>query len=299
MLAPFAAMMAPEIALWPRRNSLEQIGLPTPMRERISRINTNDSWQKNVAVLIEHQRLKSFPRVLEAFLSALCSFDTFIMLAYKSELRPILLHPTTPEQQSDTLRLYLHHAYVIDPLFHAIRSGMAPGVVRLADIMPDSFKETEYFQTCYQDFGLVDEINLIIRLDDEVTCTLTLGRKAALDSISRSELNALNDFYPILSALVRQFWLSQSKEYLQYGRSHGPMERALSSFASGVLTQREREITDLILRGYSSQAIADRLKISVGTVKVHRKNIHNRLNTSTQADLFTQFINHLNSLDDA
>lgn len=268
------------------------------MRERISRINANDSWQKNVAVLIEHQRLRSFPAVLEEFLSTLCFYDTFIMVAYKASLRPILLHPTAPEEQSDTLRLYINHAYVIDPLFHAIESGVAPGVIRLADIMPDSFKETEYFQTCYQDFGLVDEINLIIQLDDEVTCTLTLGRKAALDSIPRSELNTLNEFYPILSALVRQFWLSQSQEYLQYGRSHGPMKRALSTFASGVLTHREREITELILRGYSSQAIADQLKISVGTVKVHRKNIHNRLNTSTQAEIFTQFIAHLNSLDD-
>ncbi|MBZ2168150.1 MULTISPECIES: helix-turn-helix domain-containing protein [Marinobacter] len=268
------------------------------MKERVSRINASDSWQKNVSVLIEHQRLRNFPAVLEEFLSTLCFYDTFIMMAYKASLRPILLYPTAPEEQSDTLKLYINHAYVLDPLFHAIKSGVAPGVVRLADIMPDSFRDTEYFQTCYQDFGLVDEINLIIQLDDEVTCTLTLGRKAALDSISRNELKALSDFYPILSALVRQFWLSQSREYLQYGRSDGPMKRALRTFASGVLTQREREITDLILRGYSSQAIADHLKISVGTVKVHRKNIHNRLNTSTQAEIFTQFISHLNSLDD-
>lgn len=268
------------------------------MRERISQINANDSWQKNVAVLIEHQRLRSFPAVLEEFLSTLCFYDTFIMLTYKKSLRPILVYPTDTEEQSDTLRQYIHHAYVLDPLFHAIKSGIAPGVVRLVEIMPDSFKETEYFQACYQDFGLVDEINLIIQLDDQVTCTLTLGRKATLDSISRNELNALNEFYPILSALVRQFWLSQSGEFLQYGRSDGPMKRALKTFASGVLTQREREITDLILRGYSSQAIADQLTISVGTVKVHRKNIHNRLNTSTQAEIFTQFITHLNSLDD-
>ena len=49
----------------------------------------------------------------------------------------------------------------------------------------------------------------------------------------------------------------------------------------------------------SWQAIADQLKISVGTVKVHRKNIHNRLNTSTQAEIFTQFITHLNNLDES
>lgn len=268
------------------------------MKGRISQISANDSWQKKVAILIEHQRLRSFPTVLQEFLSTICFFDTFIMLTYKKSLRPILIYPTDPEEQSETLRQYINHAYVLDPLSHAIKSGVAPGVVRLVDIMPDSFKETEYYQSCYQGFGLVDEINLIIRLDEKVTCTLTLGRRAALDRISRNELTALNDFYPILRALVRQFWLAQSGEFLQYGRSDGPMKRAIKTFASGVLTQREREITDLILRGHSSQAIADQLKISVGTVKVHRKNIHNRLNTSTQAEIFTQFITHLNSLDE-
>lgn len=268
------------------------------MKERISQISAGDRWQKKIAILIEHQRLRSFPVLLQEFLATLCFYDTFIMVTYKKSLRPILIYPTNPEEQSSTLRKYLNHAFVLDPLSHSIKSGIAPGVVRLVDIMPDSFKETEYFNTCYKDFGLVDEINLIIHLDEKVTCTLTLGRKASLDSISRNELKALNDFYPILSALVRQFWLAQSGEFLQYGRSDGPMKRALKTFASGVLTQREREITDLILRGHSSQAIADLLKISAGTVKVHRKNIHNRLNTSTQAEIFTQFIAHLNSLDD-
>lgn len=268
------------------------------MKDRVNQIQANESWQKNLAVLIEHQRLRSFPAMLEAFLSTLCFFDTILLLTYKKSLRPILVHPSDPEEQSDTLRQYLNHAYVLDPLFHAIKNGSSSGVVRLAEIMPDSFRSTEYYQTCYQNFGLVDEVNLLIRLDDKVTCAITLGRKAPLESIPRTELNTLQEFYPVISALVRQFWQAQSGEFLQYGRSDGPMKRALRTFASGVLTQREREITDLILRGFSSQAIADNLKISVGTVKVHRKNIHTRLNTSTQAEIFTQFINHLTHLED-
>ncbi len=267
------------------------------MKERIGQINASDGWHKKVTTLIEHQRLRSFPTVLQEFIAELCVFDTFIILTYKSALRPILIHPTNPKQQSDTLRKYLQHAYVLDPLYNAIKTGIAPCVIRLAEVMPDSFKKTEYFKACYKDFGLIDEINLIIHLDDQVTCTLTLGRKSNLDSISRNELNALNEFFPIISALMRQFWLAQSGEFLQYGRSDSSMSRALKTFASGVLTQREREITNLILCGHSSQAIACQLTISVGTVKVHRKNIHNKLNTSSLAEIFTQFIAHLSSLD--
>lgn len=34
------------------------------MKERISQINAGDSWQKKIAVLIEHQRLRRFPVLL-------------------------------------------------------------------------------------------------------------------------------------------------------------------------------------------------------------------------------------------
>lgn len=267
------------------------------MKERISQIHINESWQKNLATLIDHQRLRSFPAALEDFLKTLCAFDTFLVVTYKKSFRPIIISPADPAEQSQTLANYINHAYVLDPLFHAIQDGVSPGITRLVEIMPDSFETTEYYQTCYQNFGLVDEIDLIIYLDNNVTCAITLGRKAVLGSITRAELKALQEYYPILNALVRQFWQSQSSEYLQYERSDGPMKQALKSFASGVLTQREREITGLILRGFSSKAIADQLHISVGTVKVHRKNIHTRLNTSTQSEIFTQFIAHLNELE--
>ncbi|MEH6473455.1 MAG: LuxR C-terminal-related transcriptional regulator [Halopseudomonas sp.] len=267
------------------------------MKDRASQITINDSWSKNLAALIDHHRMRSFPAELENFLATQCTFDTFLMVTYKKSFRPIIISPTDPAEQSDTLRQYINHAYVLDPLFHAIQEGISPGVTRLVQIMPDSFETTEYYQTCYQDFGLVDETDLIIRLDEKVTCAITLGRKSALGSITRSELKSLNEFYPVLNSLVRQFWQSQSSEFVQYERSDGPMKQALKTFASGVLTQREREITGLILRGFSSKAIADQLNISVGTVKVHRKNIHSRLNTSTQSEIFTQFIAHLNQME--
>lgn len=53
-----------------------------------------------------------------------------------------------------------------------------------------------------------------------------------------------------------------------------------------LLTPREREIVDLILDGCGSQQIADRLFISLGTVKNHRKNIYSKLAIGSQAELF-------------
>ncbi|MFT6917289.1 MAG: DNA-binding CsgD family transcriptional regulator [Motiliproteus sp.] len=266
------------------------------MKNRASQITLNEHWSKNLGALIDHQRMRSFPAALEDFLATQCAFDHFLMVTYKESFRPIIISPIDPAEQSHSLRKYIDHAYVLDPLFHAIRDGSPADVLRLVEIMPDSFETTEYYQSCYQDFNLVDEIVLIIHLDAKVTCAVSLSRKASLGTITRAELKALKEFHLIIQALVCQFWLAQSGEFVQYERSDGPMNQALKTFARAVLTQREREIVGLILRGFSSKAIADQLHISVGTVKVHRKNIHTRLDTSTQSEIFTLFISHLNSV---
>lgn len=258
---------------------------------------TSAQWQKDLASLIDHIRLPSFPKVLEQFLHNMCHFDTMLMVTFKKSFKPIILHPTNPAEQSMTLHTYINRAYILDPLFNAIQEGANQGVSRLIEIAPDSFETTEYYQSCYKDFDLVDEINLVIELDSKITCAISLGRRTSLGTITRAELNRLNEVYPIINSLIRQFWFSQSQEYVQYEKSAGAMKQALSSFGSGVLTPREQEISGLILQGHSSKAIASMLDISLGTVKVHRKNIHTRLNTSNQSEIFTLFLAHLKELD--
>ncbi|MBV1787195.1 helix-turn-helix transcriptional regulator [Marinobacterium sp. D7] len=267
------------------------------MTDAYQTINLQDSWQKNLAVLIDHIRLRSFPRVLVEVLASYCHFDTSLIVTYKKSFKPIVIHPIDPSEQSSTLRSFLNNGYyLLDPLFDAIQHDTVSGVTRLVEYAPDSFEETDFYQECYQYFGIVDEIVMIIKLDAEVTCAISLGRCKGLGTITRSELRALQEICPVISALFRQFWLAQAGEYVQYEESDDAVKQALKSFGSGVLTQREREITHLILKGNSSKAIADKLNISVGTVKVHRKNIHAKLDTSTQSEIFTMFLGHLKAL---
>lgn len=254
---------------------------------------------KELASLIDHSRLKSFPSALADFLSGLCNFDSLILVAYKESFKPVMVHPLDQAEHSPTLRLYLENGYVLDPLYNEIQSGNPSPVTRLKDIAPDSFESTEYFEKFYQGFKFKDEINLIIPLNDGIYIAVTLGRTETLGSITRGELNRLNELYPIIKSLVRQFWLSQSQDYVKYEKSDGAMKQAISTFGDGILTKREQEIVGLILQGHSSKAIANQLNISLGTVKVHRKNIHTRLNTSSQSEIFTLFLTHLNEIEAA
>ena len=71
------------------------------------------------------------------------------------------------------------------------------------------------------------------------------------------------------------------------------MEDAFMGMMRGQLTDAQRQVAKLILQGHSSASIASRLRISDGTVKVHKHNIYQRLNISTNAELFRLFINYL------
>lgn len=53
------------------------------------------------------------------------------------------------------------------------------------------------------------------------------------------------------------------------------------------LTKREKEIVNLIMNGLTNKEIATHLSISANTVKVHTKNIYEKLNVSDRLSLFS------------
>lgn len=74
-------------------------------------------------------------------------------------------------------------------------------------------------------------------------------------------------------------WRAESEEATAVGRpARGPqtLER---------LSQREREIFDLVVWGYSNKQIAERLSISIKTVETHRGHINGKLRVHTSADM--------------
>lgn len=58
-----------------------------------------------------------------------------------------------------------------------------------------------------------------------------------------------------------------------------------SSKPTKELSEREKSVLQLVVKGFSSKSIADRLFISVQTVSVHRKNITQKLGIKTVAGL--------------
>ncbi len=56
-----------------------------------------------------------------------------------------------------------------------------------------------------------------------------------------------------------------------------------------LITEREKEIVSLVLDGLTNMAIAEKLDISLRTVKVHISNIFQKLNVSSRLELMAYF----------
>ena len=59
------------------------------------------------------------------------------------------------------------------------------------------------------------------------------------------------------------------------------------------MTKRERQISQLLLRGHSSKSVARQLGIAPGTVMVHKRNLFAKLGITSQYELFSLFIDAL------
>jgi NarL family two-component system response regulator LiaR len=58
------------------------------------------------------------------------------------------------------------------------------------------------------------------------------------------------------------------------------------------LTEREQEVLNLVAQGHSNQQIADKLVISITTVKAHISNILSKLQVSSRAEAIAYAIKH-------
>jgi len=84
---------------------------------------------------------------------------------------------------------------------------------------------------------------------------------------------------PMTSAVARKVVQS-----FQKWKSHRPAD------AGAQLSPREREILELLARGYLYKEIAEQLKISVPTVNAHIRNMYEKLHVHSRSQAVAKYI---------
>ncbi|MGI9284051.1 MAG: helix-turn-helix transcriptional regulator [Pseudomonadales bacterium] len=238
--------------------------------------------------------------MLASTLKLISPYENVVIIAYPTAGRPFHIYNDLPDEQiTPTLERYFDGAYLLDPFYEASHKKIDSGVYRLRNLAPDKFYDSEYYQDYYAKTQLREELGLLIEVQPEISVVISLGIRSADSRLSQSDLERLEIASPLLIALCQSHWrvhlegvgFSQGEQHEQ--NLGEPLDIAFRNFGRDHLSERECQIVHFILKGHSSKSIADVLTISADTVKAHRKHIHTKLNISSQAELFSLFLDSI------
>ncbi|SMF51587.1 DNA-binding transcriptional regulator, CsgD family [Tistlia consotensis] len=260
------------------------------------------AWNQGLAGAVSAIGSPQFPAELVAALKRLAVFDYSVMFAYCGDVRPIDLYDNFPAGKRRVfVDLYQEGPYLLDPFYLACARKVAPALYRLRDLAPDRFYQSEYFRSYYVQTGLSEEIGFFLALPGEVRAVVSLMRADATPAFSAREFATLQEAWPVVAAAAGQHWRDLHRHFSVEDPGDGPstiqrtIDYAFRTFGRSVLTARERDVVEYVLKGHSSEAIGKILGISPGTVRIHRKNIYAKLGINSQGELFSQFIRALSS----
>ena len=237
----------------------------------------------------------TFGNALVGVFRSLADFDKVIAFAYRGEARPMALFGTlTPAEHHLHVTLYEPGPFLIDPFYrNAIQRRL--GFWRMRDLAPDRFYQSEYYRSYYVEMGLAEEVGFFVGTDAATVVVISLMRAKASGPFTRGDLATLRQAEPLVAALVSARWRDVGARFEERPGprawlSSPPRPKDVAAWRGLDLTEREAAIVDLVLQGHSSDSIAARLGIALGTVKVHRRNIYRKLRISSQTELLAIYI---------
>lgn len=230
------------------------------------------------------------PRLID-FAASLAAHDYITVVRYSAIERPAFI---AHRNYSDAMvRRYLDVYYPHDPFHAHWRERRKPGVVALGQWRDAAFKRGKYIAEFLKQSTISDELGVLLDEGGGRCLGIFLDRRRA--RFTKGEIARLSTAFPVLAAL-----------HARHIGMHGPQVKVIALVpgeptATGKrprlaaslwpqLTQRECQLVDLILAGHPSAGIARRLAISPGTVKNHRRRIYDKLDITTERELFLQYI---------
>ena len=252
-------------------------------------------WHDTVARLLRGRDAVSLSDALIDAIGYAVTHEGTCLLAFHRDAPPEVVHHTLePAGAEHYLDRYLAGPYLLDPLYELALSDDKPALCRFRDQSPDRFRSSEYYRQYCERTHLLDEMDFLVDVAGGSTLVFVVGRREK--KFTKAELERLRSIEPIVLAAMRNIWDRWSRERGGRGRDgglHRRLTRCYATFGDSVLTDREREITRLLLRGHSVKSAARELGIAPGTVMVHKRNLFAKLGISSQYELFSRFIEAL------
>jgi DNA-binding CsgD family transcriptional regulator len=231
---------------------------------------------------------------LESALRLVLDFDVAVFAALHRDAPPSVPYYGGAEEPTPA---YHDGPYLLDPFYNHFLAGTTEGCFRLSELAPEGFLRSEYFSSYYRHLDIGDELGLLTALGSGSAAHVSIMRRRGGRRFTRRDHHWLAATAPLAREAVRRMKEVQSPVANDRLALHDSLRRAYQHFGASVLTERERDVVHLLLRGNSAKAIARGLSISPETARNHLKRIYPKLDVASQAELFALFFKALEQVE--
>jgi len=255
-------------------------------------------YSQQLASLIPAVGTEEFPGRLIDLFKALLPVSDATIIRYPDTALPIIEYFETGEDGDSHLDLFERGAFLLDPYYQAATRHGKFGFFQLSELTPEGFLESEYYKTFYHHSDYEDECGYLVATGGDGFVNISLARARDRSPFGKKHLQLLDEITPVISLLCQQHWDQPGDRGQSTQNLRGQLNAALEAFGSSQLTDRETQVINLVLHGHSTKTVADKLSISMETVKLHRKHAYAKLGIGSQAELFYLFLDSLMSAQD-
>lgn len=240
-------------------------------------------------------------------LGKVVNFRFALCLLYGRDVTPAHVCDTFSDATAKrALQRYMSSTYLLNPVYAAFLAGLETGVYRIRDLAPDAYvameRYHEYEIQVLQDEEIgyrtrdwprgMEELVIAISLPTEELAEISLLNPVEQGGFDEEDIARLRFLMPLIVPIVNRGWPA-ARRTDEVSSAGGAFERLLKGFGQDLLTAREQEVMQLILKGHSSHSISAHLEISLSTVKSHRRNLYAKFGISTQQELFSRFLGQM------
>jgi DNA-binding CsgD family transcriptional regulator len=248
--------------------------------------------------LLRHIEQPDFLLVLGQCFEQLLDFDNYIVYSYRQGCAAELIHTNLDiNRLRQSMAPYISGLYLIDPFYIAATSGRQRGVLRMEEIAPEAFAESDYYGMFYKNVNVIDEVRFVIEKHGAELIHVFLERESSHPRYTEDELNMLRGLDNFVTGFVERHWEWRAMSASVRGESRAPLafglRTVIGNLKNKALTAREIDIVELAVKGHSAKSTAHELKISEGTVINHKRNIYGKLDIGSQSQLFHLFLQAL------
>ena len=263
----------------------------------------SSEWYEHLAEIFRARSPVEQVQKLACALKQLTRSDSVLIVLYSADQVPVFLFKDADHKlRKKNVNEYVSGPYLLDPYFQLSFEYDHATLIHLEHIAEGDRYTGDYYDTWIRYAGIKDEVNYFVPVGSSKTIAVSLSRNLDNCFFSDADIEQLQVILPLVAKILGVSWQKSegalgSVDVELKKAVHDSLLQAMNNFGRSLLTEREHEIVQFLLRGYNIKTTAHKLGISPTTIKVHRKHIYQKLDISSHSELFSLFFDSLSNLE--